>query len=190
MIPTTREIVYALYGAWRLAHVDRGGMGYFDTSAEGFWKSFFAAALVAPAYLILVLLDPATTSSQAGLLRIVLVHTLSYSLSWTAYPVIVHPLCAALGRESAYSGFIVAFNWIKVIQMAAYLPVVVIVAGKVLPEGVGELLNTLVYLLLLVYQWLATRVALDIKPLPSTGLVALDFFLGVIISVLALGMIK
>ena len=45
MIPTTREIVFGLYGAWRLAHLDRGGLGYFDASVEGFWKSFFAAAM-------------------------------------------------------------------------------------------------------------------------------------------------
>lgn len=190
MIPTVREIVYSLYGAWRLARVDRGGLTYFDASVAGFWKSFFAAALVAPGYLVLVLLDPAAGESAAGFLRIAVIHILTYSLSWTVYPVLVHPICQAMGREPAYIGFIVAFNWIKVIQMAAYIPVVAIVAGEILPKGPSDLLNTAVYVLLLAYQWFVTRAALDVRPLAAAGLVVLDFVIGVIISVLALGMLR
>ena len=41
---TAREVSYGLFGAWRLAHLDRRGMEYFDTSIDGFWRSFWAAA--------------------------------------------------------------------------------------------------------------------------------------------------
>ncbi len=189
MIPSTREIVYGLYGAWRLARLDRGGMSYFDASTEGFWKSFFGAALVLPGYAILVLLDPALEKATAGGLRIALIHALTYSLSWTVYPVVVHPIVQAIDREAAYTKFIVAFNWAKVIQMAIYLPVVGIVTADVLPDGMANLLNGGVYMLLLAYQWVVTRTALDIKPMAATGLVALDFMVGVILSVLTAGML-
>ena len=165
-------------------------MGYFDDSAEGFWKSFFAAALVAPGYVILVLLDPATLSASGGAIRIFLIHILTYCLSWTVYPVIVHPLCQAMDREAAYVRFIVAFNWAKLVQMVAYLPVVVIVTAEILPAGIADLLNGGIYMLLLGYQWFVTRSALDIRPWPATGLVALDFMIGVILSVLAVGMLR
>ena len=187
--PSLREIVLGLYGAWRLALLDRGGMSYFDASAEGFWKSFFGAALVAPGYVILVLLDPTAQNDGAGAFRSVLIHALTYSLSWTVYPVVVHPILQAMGRGTAYTKFIVAFNWAKVIQMALYLPVVGIVAAQIMPGGAASLLNAGMYMLLLGYQWVVTRTALDIKPMAATGLVALDFVVGVILSVLAAGML-
>ncbi len=189
MTPSAREILYGIYGAWRLARLDRGGIAYFDDSVEGFWKSFFAAALVVPGYAILVVLDPVTPAAGSGALRIFLIHALTYCLSWTVYPVIVHPLCQAMGKEDAYIRFIVAFNWAKVIQMTAYLPIAGIVAAKLLPEGAASLLHGSAYMLLLGYQWFVTRAALDIRGWPATGLVGLDFMAGVILSVLAVGML-
>lgn len=190
MIPSTREIVYGLFGAWRLAHLDQSGMSYFDDSVEGFWKSFFAAALVAPGYVILIVLEPSATNTSAGALRLFLIHLLTYSMSWTVFPVIVHPICQAIDRDAAYVRFIVAFNWAKVVQMAVYLPVVIIVWLGILSEALASLLNGGVYMLLLGYQWFVTRTALDIRPWPATGLVALDFIISVILSVLAVGMLR
>ncbi len=188
-IPSFREIVFGLYGAWRLVFLDRGGLSYFDASVEGFWKSFYAAALVAPGYVILVLLDPTVQNAGAGGMRSVLIHALTYSLSWTVYPVVVHPIVQAMSRGTAYTKFIVAFNWAKVIQMALYLPVVGIVAAQILPGGAANLLNAAVYMLLLGYQWVVTRTALYIRSWPTTGLVALYFTVGVVLSVLAAGML-
>jgi hypothetical protein len=42
------EVRLAVAGALRLARGDRGGLGSFDTSIEGFWRSFRAAAIVYP----------------------------------------------------------------------------------------------------------------------------------------------
>ena len=189
-MPSTRDIVYGVYGAWRLLRLDRGALSYFDTSDEGFWKSFFAAALVLPGYAILVLLDPAVERATGGVLRISLIQVLTYSLSWTVYPVIVQPIVQAIDRDANYVRFIVAFNWAKVIQMAIYLPVVGIVTTGVLSDGMASVLNGGVYMTLLAYQWFVTRVALDVKPWSATGLVALDFMTGVILSVLAVGMLS
>lgn len=186
--PTFREVVFGLYGAWRLALLDRGGMSYFDDSADGFWKSFYAAALVVPGYGILILLDPAGETS-AGVPRSLAIHTLIYSLSWTIYPVIVVPILESLGRKSAYIRFIVAFNWAKVVQTAVYLPIVIIVAAEVLPSGAANLLSGAMYILLLGYQWVVTRTALDTTPKAAAGLVALDFAVGVVLSVLAASML-
>ena len=145
--------------------------------------------MVAPGYAILVLLEPVLETNSAGALRTFLIHALTYSLSWTVYPVVVFPMVQAMGRETAYIKFIVAFNWAKVIQMAIYLPVIAIVAVEILPSGVASLFNAAVYMLVLGYQWVVTRTALDIQPWPATGLVALDFVVGVILSVLAAGML-
>ncbi len=189
-VPSLREVVFGLYGAWRLARLDRGGMSYFDGSIDGFWKSFYAAAFVAPGYIILVLLDTTIQSASAGGVRAVLIHALTYSLSWTVYPVVVHPIVQAMGREAAYTKFIVAFNWAKVVQMALYLPVIGIATAGIVPSGAANLLSAAMYILLLGYQWFVTRAALDIGARAATGLVALDFVVGVVLSVLAAGMLQ
>ena len=51
-MPDREEVLGALYGAYRLARIDPAGMTYFNLSFEGFWRSFFAAVLVAPAYAV------------------------------------------------------------------------------------------------------------------------------------------
>ena len=165
-------------------------MTYFDDSVEGFWKSFFAAALVAPAYLIEVALASEGQGEPAGLLRPFLVHLMAYSLSWTVYPVVMQPICQAMDRDAAYVRFIVAYNWAKVIQMAVYLPTVAIVWLEVLPESVAVLLQIGVYILLLAYQWFVTRTALDVHGLPASGLVALDVVISIVLGMLVFGMLQ
>ncbi len=45
-----REAIVSLYGAWRLARLDRRGFEVFDQTPAGAIRSFFAAVLVAPMY--------------------------------------------------------------------------------------------------------------------------------------------
>lgn len=166
-------------------------MAYFDDSVGGFWKSFFVAVLIAPAFVFEIALAHEGPGDGHGLLRLFLVNLLAYSLSWTVYPVVVHPLCQAMDREAAYVRFIVAYNWAKIIQTAVYLPTVVIVWLGVLPESLAVLLQTAVYVgLVLGYQWFVTRTALEIKGWAATGLVALDFFVSLILGLMLVGMLQ
>jgi hypothetical protein len=190
LIPSLREILHGVFGAWRLARLDHTAMVHFDRSVEGFWKSFFAAAIVAPAYLILVVTDLVGRESEATLLRLFIVHLAAFSLGWTVYPVVAAPICQAIDRGNAYIGFIIAFNWIKVIQMAVYLPVIAIDATGVLPTGLNALLHVLVYSLVLAYQWFVTRVALTITPMAAAGFVALDLVIAIVIAGFADGMTR
>lgn len=189
-MPSLRDIVYGVYGAWRLAMLDRGGMVYLDRSAVGFWNSFFAAALVVPAYVILVAIDLSERGASIGALGLLIVHVSAYTLGWTVYPVITRAICQAIGRDSAYVGFIVAFNWSQVVQMIVYLPVIVLSATGLIPEATSAWLHVLVYAVILAYQWFVTRTALDISPLAAVGFVALDLVLSVLITGMADGMIR
>ncbi|MHA1599724.1 MAG: hypothetical protein ACTSW2_02775 [Alphaproteobacteria bacterium] len=185
-----RDIVYGIYGAWRLARLDRGGLVYFDRSAEGFWKSFFAAALVAPAYLILVTIDLAERETSAGALRLLIVHASAYTLGWTVYPIFTRAICQAIGRDNAYISFIVAFNWAQVIQMIVYLPIIVLSALGLIPEGLSALLHVFVYSIILAYQWFVTRTTLDISSFAAIGFIALDLVISIVITGMADGMIR
>src|SRR5215208_2179413 len=89
-LPAWTEVQLAVGGALRLAVGDRSGLGFFDASLAGFWRSFRAALICYPLYLVLVGLriTPAQ-SAAAGLPRIFVVETIAYVISWTAFPLLV-----------------------------------------------------------------------------------------------------
>ena len=83
-MPSYRDIVYGIYGAFRLARLEAGAMSYFERTTAGFWKSFFAAVIVAPGFAIIIgyQLSQAEAGIEAGVLRIFLVQALAYVLGW------------------------------------------------------------------------------------------------------------
>ena len=188
-MPNSAQVAAALYGAWRLLRGDPGGLTFFDQSHEGFYRSFFAAVLVAPGYVILILIHLAGIETQAGGLRILTVETIAYVISWTAFPLLMFRITDAIGRSHAYIVFVVAFNWSKVIQMLIFLPVSAITFAGFLPEVVAGLLNVTATIGILAYQWYITRTSLDISGFAAVGLVVLDVIIGVIITAVSDGMI-
>ncbi len=184
-MPNVNEITRGVYGAWRLAQLDTGGVAYFDQTAEGFWKSFFAAAIVAPGYVILVLIALAEHGVAAGFLRAFLIHASAYAIGWTAYPLAMHHICGVIGKRSEYIGFIVAFNWAQVIQMMVYLPVFILAAMDILPPQA----IVIVYLVVLAYQWFVTRTMLGINAINAVMLIVLDQVISIVLSATAESML-
>ena len=185
-----RDIVYGIYGAWRVARRDPGAMTYFERTAEGFWKSFFAAVIVAPGYALILLFDLSHVEVEAGALRIFLVQSCAFVIGWTAFPIAVHQVCALIDKKEAFIGYIVAFNWGKVIQIAVFLPVIGLIALDILPGSWGWLLRWAVLFLILGYQWLITRTALGVSAKGAVGFVVLDLVIDLIIHAVTLGMIR
>jgi hypothetical protein len=189
-MPSYRDIVYGIYGAWRLARLDAGAMSYFERTPAGFWKSFFAAVIVAPGFAIIIGYELAQVDLEAGVPRILVVELLAYVLGWAAFPVIVHQICEAIGKREAYIGYIVAFNWSKVIQIAVFLPSIGLIAFGALPGDSGSLLRWVVSILILFYQWFITRTALGVTAMGAIGFVVLDFMIDLIVHMITLGMLR
>jgi hypothetical protein len=104
------ELSAGVFGAWRLAHLDANGHRFFDNSVAGFWKSFWAAVVVLPGYVILLALQLSEAEITASSGRLVLVEGISYVIGWTAYPLAVFHLAPVIDREERYLGYIVAHN--------------------------------------------------------------------------------
>ncbi len=189
-MPSFRDIVYGIYGAWRLALRDPGAMTYFERTAAGFWKSFFAAAIVAPGYALILLFDLSHVEVEAGALRIFLVQSCAFVIAWTAFPIAVHHVCGLIDKKEAFIGYIVAFNWGKVIQIAVFLPVIGLIALDILPGPWGWFLRWGVLFLILGYQWLITRTALGVSAMGAVGFVVLDLVIDLIIHAVTIGMIR
>ncbi len=186
-MPSIRDIVYGIYGAWRVACRDPGAMTYFERTVEGFWKSFFAAVIVAPGYALIILFDLTHIETDASALRIFLVQSCAFVIGWTAFPLAVHHVCELIDKKEAFIDYIVAFNWGKVIQIAVLLPIIGLIALDILPGPWGWLLSGAVQFLI---EWLITRTALGVRPMAAAGFVVMDFVIDWIILVITLGMIR
>jgi hypothetical protein len=158
-MPDREEVLSALYGAYRLAWFDRSGMTYFNLTVEGFWRSFFAAVLVAPAYAILVGMQASTEAEDFNVALVFLSEGIGYVLAWCAFPIVALVLTRLLGLDRHYVALIVAHNWSAVLQTAVFVAVVLL--GVILPEGLNTLVVTLTTGAILVYQWFVIRTALQ-----------------------------
>lgn len=176
-MPSVREIAFAVYGAFLLLRFDRRGLAYFEESVAAFWRSFFAAVIVAPAHVLLIAWHLTELNISAGPLRLVTVEILAYVITWTALPLALYYVTRIIGKEERFIIAVVAINWSAVIQMAISLPVYVSIEAGLLPASAGPIATLGVFVILLVYEWFIARTALIISPMGAAGIVFLDVVL-------------
>lgn len=167
--------------AWRLARLDATAIRDFDASTEGFWKSFQAAIVAAPLFVLLILLRTAEHPLSDDPLRAIFIEGIGYVVGWTAYPLAAWYLANALGKSARYTTYIVAYNWANVLQVAAFVPVAALAASDLAPDTFVVLAALLMTGLVIYYQFFIVRTALGVEALPALGFVAIDLALGLLI---------
>ena len=136
-MPDREEVLSGLYGAYRLAWFDVSGMTLFNLTVEGFWRSFFAAVLVVPAYAVLVGLRAPAGRGQHRPRVSDREHRLCPRMVRLSLVALV--LTRLLGLDRNYVALIVAHNWSAVLQMAVFVAVVLL--GVIVPAALGTLLG-------------------------------------------------
>lgn len=179
MIPSQEEIKTALEGALMLARGNVAGMTRFDLSITGFWRSFFAMALAAPAYLFLLADQYATSSVGAHIAGVVIIEAVAYVVGWCAFPVAAIFLTRLLGLGARYVPLVVAVNWCGVLQLLL-LAVAVLLGGLAPPELRG-MLGLVALLAVLTFQWFVIRTALETTSGTAAGLLVVDLLLSLLI---------
>lgn len=183
---TASELSSALFGAWRLARHDPRGQDHFDDSITGFWRSFQAAVIVAPGYMLLILPIFGHADITAGPLRFLVVHLLAYIISWTAFPLVMVGVARRLSRNQDYLRYIIAYNWANVLQMAVLLPALLLVQIG-LPGA--PLLNLAAMVAIYFYYWFVARTVLSISTAQAIGVVMVNFTFDFIIGIVANAMV-
>lgn len=182
-----RDVVTGMYSAWRLLLFDRAAIRIVDKTIDGFWKSFYAAAIAVPGVIILraLFLDANPEMvAQAGTNRIAMVFALDYVYQWILFPLFMVPVAEALGRRRQYVTFIVARNWSQVIQIAIILPpAVILFAGG--SGGAGWLLLIAAHIVTWVYGWFIARTALDISGQAAALIVLAELAISIAVSVVS-----
>lgn len=178
---TRAEIAAGITGAFRLARRDPGGLDCFDSSPYGFWRSFWAAALVAPAFIIIDLLA-GTLNTDTGF-HALAVKLIGYVIDWTLFPVVMITIVDSLGKWPLYTRYIVAYNWSAVVQMAVLLPVAIMAVSA--PSHATMLIAQAVTIVLLVYRAYVAHVALAVNLGTAAGIVLLDVLLAGLLRVVS-----
>jgi hypothetical protein len=175
------EIRLALAGAMQLARADASGLVWFDASIDGFWRSFRAALICYPLYLVLLSfrVTPAQLAgSSFG--RIVAVETIGYVIAWVAFPLLIMPLSRALDRENRFLLFMVAYNWCQVPQTMLF--VLIALGGAVVPHGLAQFAEVVGAAAVLIYEWFIARTALALPSAPAALVVLIDILLGTVLA--------
>ncbi|MCC7271766.1 MAG: hypothetical protein IT561_03795, partial [Alphaproteobacteria bacterium] len=160
--PSATEIARALDGAWRLACRDARGIDNFAGTPESVWKSFFAAVIVAPFFVLLLALRDMPTEPRGGIGAMILIEAIAYAANWAAFPLAMLYVSRLIGRERRWLLFVEAFNWSAVIQVVLFVIATAITAADLLPEALAQGVAFGVTLLVIVYEWFVARVALQV----------------------------
>lgn len=120
-----RETDRALIGAWRLFLNKPDALQFFDTGVEGFWRSFQAILLVAPAYAIAALADrvsvihslPPDTYSDGVFWS---AKAVSLCLDWIAFPILLAAAAGFIGVGRGYVPYIAVRNWATVLMTVPF----------------------------------------------------------------------
>lgn len=152
-----RHVAISLAAAFRLALLDRHGVIYFENDESAFWRSFLAAVLAAPNYVLLAMYD--APGAMDG--RFFAIETISYMIGWVIFPLVMLAYTEATDCADQYFRFIAAWNWGLVLQFLLFLAVQI--ATSHLPTAASFLLWFLATLAAFFYQAFIAHVALEVR---------------------------
>ncbi len=171
------ETLRALNGAWRLLRNEPDALRYFDTSAEGFWRSFAAIVFIIPTFLLTalsdrqaMLADPTADAGGDGLYWAA--KTVSLACDWVSLPILLAALAGFLDMKRQYPVYIVVRNWATVLMMVPFAAISILNLLGLAPVEVMLLpsLGALGFTLWFGYV-IARRMAI--------GMVVLDFLVSI-----------
>ena len=186
-MPSRREIIAALFGVWRLTRFDADGMNWFNLTTSGFWRSFFAAVLVAPFFALLVYLDFPKPTEPIDAGHEIIVTMMVYGVGWAIVPLIMIPLTKLLGLSRGFVPMMVAYNWVTlpqvVIQVLATLPG----ASGLVSEELSVIMLFAALIYIVVIEWFVIRTALQTTAWMAVGITVLIEATGILITLIAYG---
>jgi hypothetical protein len=189
MAPAWAEARLALAGTLRLARADPGGIANFDPSIDGFWRSFRAAVLCYPLYLILLSFPVEIgNGGEVDVGTLFLVETIHYVVSWVAFPLAVLPLVDWLGRGNRFLVFMTAYNWCQVPQTAVFALIALAGGFELLSADAMLVCDLIAGVAALVYEWYVARVGLALSGTRALLIVAVDVLLATLLSHISMAM--
>jgi hypothetical protein len=166
------ETYASLAGAWRLMFGKADGLRLLDLSADGFWNSFFAIVVAAPALIVgwvgiaNEIGDPDAFAGRLGMLiRLATVDLGSWVLPLVALA-LVAPRAGIGGR---FVHYVVASNWTSAIIAWLMLPSALLRLFLPSSSEVASLLSLALFALSMVLTWRMTNTTIGKGPAVGTA---------------------
>lgn len=191
MMPVATEVASSLYGSYRLLLGDARGAAFYDDSTEGFWRSFSAALIAAPPYILSLWHDQTVAMVQPDPTRLFLVIVIGYIIAWTAFPVAVLTI---VGEDAAqlrnFRRLVVALNWSYLIQVIVTMPIAMLHITGGVDQNLLASLGLAATMALLVYQWFVCKVTFETTSFVAASLTGLSFLISSVVVVTQAAMLQ
>ena len=179
-----RNIIYGMTGAIRLVKLDSKGFDYFGNTRDDFWRSFLGAALLAPIFILYLVIRYFNSPSENSFSIYLISQMLAYSIAWLTFPLVMLYLAPVLQCSNKVLRYLVAYNWLSVILNGIYLPVIILGIVGTFSEPFTNLLAITVLMWVLGMGIFVAHNALQVSFATSAGIVVIDLLLGLLIEVL------
>ena len=180
------EATRGLFATWRMFLRDPRAASLFENSHAGAVRSYWAAAIILPVYVLVASIEYAVPSESyanfgklaehAGLLSATLAEFCIYTLCWfVAWPLVVDRLAPYLDCEKNFFRYVAAYNWMHVPYVLVGL---LFWTGKmygVIHDGNSFAASITLLAMLWTYHWFVLRHALGLNGGYAGMLVALEF---------------
>lgn len=190
MIPpplTLREAAAGIFGALRLLRFDPAGMAALDTTARGAARSFWLMPWLFAPWLLIVAIQETEALAAVPFWRFLVVEAVGYVVAWVAFPLAMAWVTEMTGVRDRWTGWLAAYNWSAVPQVAIWLPALALAEAGILPDGASQLLLFAASLAIVLYHAFIARAALGLGALPAAMTVILDLLVSAVVNELTLG---
>ncbi|MBZ9822263.1 transporter [Mesorhizobium sp. CA4] len=166
------ETYASLAGAWRLMFGKADGLRLLDLSADGFWNSFFAIVVAAPALIVgwvgiaNEIGDPDAFAGRLGML----IRLATVDLGSWVLPLVALALVAPrAGIGSRFVHYVVASNWASAIIAWLMLPAALLRLFLPSSSEITSLLSLVLFALSMVLTWRMTNASIGKGPAVGTA---------------------
>ena len=174
-MPSAAEIQRYLTGAWRLMTGKSDGLSMLDISADGFWNSFFAIVVAAPALFVgwISMANEIAAEPLAGSRLSILLRLAAIDISAWILPLAVLAVAAPLaGIGARFVHYVIASNWGSALIIWLMLPAGLLRLVWPSTTDFASLLSLGLFGLSMVLTWRLTNVVIARGPAIGTAVFA------------------
>lgn len=181
-----RDVERAIAGTYRLMRHERAALMVFDNTNEAFWRSFWALALVLPAFVVQIAGEwrmieatrPDTLPDLGWFIANNVAGLVSY---WLIWPAVILSVTRMLKVEPRFCHYMVVSNWTTVATSAVLaVPMALYIMGWALSSHAAVFSITFM-IVIAHFRWYVARQALGVSAGVAALIVALDAALAVLI---------
>lgn len=162
-------------GVFRIFRNDSDGLGFFDFSSEGFFRSLITMAYVVPVYCLILSFD--FTGTSENLTGFLVVQGFGVLLEWAIFLAAMAWFARVFQLSATYVPFIVVYNWSQVVVVTVLLFVTWLVSLGLLPPRIAGIAVMIVFIGSIFLLWRAARIAFQAPVMQAAAVVILEFLM-------------